>query len=154
MLSYSADRKNKKKQRKKRSEQNNRSHKDQAYTLIVTFFSDRYSCLQKEWELNTLVNSIPPLNLDQIELQLKFLAGLHEFHFLKKIAHKIAKGILKHFYSERTSGPLILLHYHATPLELIANLSSIYWQSEDVFDWFHFSLLSSSKSIFAPNRKP
>ena len=65
--------------------------------------------------------------------ELECLAGLYEPHFLKKTVYKIAEGILKHFCPERTSGALILLHHHTTPLGLIANLSCVHWQSEDVF---------------------
>jgi len=80
------------------------------------------------------VNSIPPSNLDEIELQLKGLAGLYEPHFLKNIVDKIAQRIWKHFCLERTSGALILLQDHTIPLGLLANLSCVHWQSEDVFN--------------------
>lgn len=44
--------------------------------VFGVFFPDGFSCLQKEWELNNLVNSTPPSNFYEIGLQLKCLAGL------------------------------------------------------------------------------
>lgn len=42
--------------------------KDQTCIFVFTFFfSDSFSCIQ-EWEPNTLVNSIPLSNLDEIQL--------------------------------------------------------------------------------------